>query len=48
MSYPSIEIMRGFRMLDHIGIRVSDYERSKRFFEVALEPLGYRLHKEGC
>jgi len=32
-------------MLDHIGIRVSDYERSKRFFEVALERLGYRLHK---
>jgi len=30
-------------MLDHIGIRVSDYERSKRFFEAALEPLGYKL-----
>jgi catechol 2,3-dioxygenase-like lactoylglutathione lyase family enzyme len=31
------------RVLDHIGIRVSDYERSKRFFETALRPLGYRL-----
>lgn len=30
-------------MLDHIGIRVSDYERSKRFFEAALRPLGYKL-----
>jgi len=30
-------------MIDHISIRVSDYERSKRFFEAALAPLGYRL-----
>ena len=30
-------------MLDHISIRVSDYERSKRFFEAALAPLGYTL-----
>jgi catechol 2,3-dioxygenase-like lactoylglutathione lyase family enzyme len=30
-------------MIDHIGIRVSDYERSKRFFEAALAPLGYQL-----
>jgi catechol 2,3-dioxygenase-like lactoylglutathione lyase family enzyme len=30
-------------VLDHISIRVSDYERSKRFFEAALAPLGYAL-----
>jgi catechol 2,3-dioxygenase-like lactoylglutathione lyase family enzyme len=30
-------------MIDHVSIRVSDYERSKRFFEAALAPLGYRL-----
>ncbi len=30
-------------MLDHIGIRVSDYERSKRFYTAALAPLGYAL-----
>jgi len=30
-------------MLDHIGIRVSDYERSKRFFGAALEPLCYKF-----
>ena len=30
-------------MLDHIGIRVSDYERSKRFYGAALAPLGYTL-----
>jgi catechol 2,3-dioxygenase-like lactoylglutathione lyase family enzyme len=30
-------------MIDHIGIGVSDYERSKRFFEAALAPLGYTL-----
>ncbi len=30
-------------MLDHIGIRVSDYDRSKRFYSAALGPLGYTL-----
>ena len=30
-------------MIDHIGIAVSDYERSKRFYEKALAPLGYKL-----
>lgn len=30
-------------MLDHIGIRVSNYERSKAFYVAALAPLGYRL-----
>jgi catechol 2,3-dioxygenase-like lactoylglutathione lyase family enzyme len=30
-------------MLDHVGIRVSDFERSKRFYEAALSPLGYEL-----
>jgi catechol 2,3-dioxygenase-like lactoylglutathione lyase family enzyme len=27
-------------MLDHIGIEVSDLERSRSFYEAALEPLG--------
>jgi catechol 2,3-dioxygenase-like lactoylglutathione lyase family enzyme len=30
-------------MIDHITIAVSDLENSKRFYERALEPLGYRL-----
>jgi catechol 2,3-dioxygenase-like lactoylglutathione lyase family enzyme len=30
-------------MLDHVGIRVSDFARSKRFYEEALSPLGYEL-----
>lgn len=30
-------------MIDHITIAVSDLEKSKRFYERALEPLGYRL-----
>ena len=34
-------------MLDHINIRVRDYERSKKFYEAALAPLGYRLAMEG-
>lgn len=33
-------------MLDHIVIFVSDYFRSKRFFEAALAPLGYKLITE--
>jgi catechol 2,3-dioxygenase-like lactoylglutathione lyase family enzyme len=28
-------------MLDHIGVNVSDYERSRDFYEKALAPLGF-------
>lgn len=28
-------------MLDHIGLGVSDYPRSRAFYEAALAPLGY-------
>lgn len=28
-------------MFDHIGIAVSDFERGKRFYTDALQPLGY-------
>ena len=31
-------------MIDHIGFPVSDYARSKAFYESALAPLGYTLH----
>jgi catechol 2,3-dioxygenase-like lactoylglutathione lyase family enzyme len=33
-------------MLDHIGIAVSDYARSKRFYETALAPLTITLVME--
>jgi catechol 2,3-dioxygenase-like lactoylglutathione lyase family enzyme len=33
-------------VLDHVGIRVSDRERSKRFYAEALAPLGYELVME--
>jgi catechol 2,3-dioxygenase-like lactoylglutathione lyase family enzyme len=33
-------------MIDHIGIDVDDYERSKRFYAEALGPLGYELMME--
>ena len=33
-------------MIDHVGINVSDYERSKAFYERALAPLGYTLLME--
>lgn len=33
-------------MIDHIGLLVSNYSASKRFYERALEPLGYGLVME--
>lgn len=30
-------------MIDHISLRVSDYNRSKAFYEKALTPLGYTM-----
>jgi catechol 2,3-dioxygenase-like lactoylglutathione lyase family enzyme len=32
--------------LDHVGVDVSDYERSKAFYENALAPLGMRFMME--
>ena len=29
-------------MMDHVGVNVSDYERSKAFYEKALAPLGMK------
>jgi catechol 2,3-dioxygenase-like lactoylglutathione lyase family enzyme len=34
------------RMLDHVGVEVSDYERSKAFYSEALRPLGLELLME--
>ena len=33
-------------MLDHVSLRVGDYERSKRFYAAALAPLGFALAME--
>ena len=33
-------------MIDHVGFPVSDYQRSKAFYDKALAPLGYRLIME--
>ena len=33
-------------MLDHLGINVSDYDRSREFYAKALEPLGISLLME--
>ena len=33
-------------MLDHIGLIVHDYQRSKVFYQAALAPLGYELVRE--
>lgn len=32
--------------LDHVSLRVAEYDRSKRFYEAALAPLGYTLAME--
>ena len=39
-------IRRGAMIIDHIGLAVSDYERSKQFFTQALAPLGIQLVME--
>ena len=33
---------RGFKVIAHISIGVKDVERSKRFYDQALQPLGFR------
>jgi catechol 2,3-dioxygenase-like lactoylglutathione lyase family enzyme len=33
-------------MIDHLTLRVADYEKSKAFFVAALKPLGYELLME--
>ena len=33
-------------MLAHVGIIVSDIDKSKKFYAAALEPIGYRLLRE--
>jgi catechol 2,3-dioxygenase-like lactoylglutathione lyase family enzyme len=33
-------------MIDHVGFSVSDFARSKAFYERALAPLGYSLVME--
>jgi catechol 2,3-dioxygenase-like lactoylglutathione lyase family enzyme len=33
-------------MIAHVGIHVSDVERSKKFYAAALKPIGYRLLRE--
>ena len=34
------------RTLDHVGVAVADYQRSKEFYEKALAPLGMTLLME--
>jgi catechol 2,3-dioxygenase-like lactoylglutathione lyase family enzyme len=33
-------------MIDHTGLNVSDYKKSKLFYESALKPIGYKALKE--
>ena len=33
-------------MLDHLGLIVHDYQRSKAFYQAVLAPLGYELVSE--
>jgi len=33
-------------MIAHVGIQVSDIERSKKFYIEALKPIGYRMIRE--
>src|SRR5580693_10085859 len=38
-----LEPASGGAMIDHIGIEVADYAKSKAFFAAALAPLGYTV-----
>ena len=33
-------------MFDHVSLKVKDYKKSKRFYEMALKPLGWKLQGE--
>jgi hypothetical protein len=33
-------------MIDHTGVTVSDYKKSKFFYENALKPIGYKMLME--
>jgi len=33
-------------MLDHVGLQVSNYAKSKKFYQLTLAPLGYELMME--
>ena len=33
-------------MIDHTGVAVSDFQKSKAFYSAALQPIGYRLVAE--
>jgi catechol 2,3-dioxygenase-like lactoylglutathione lyase family enzyme len=35
-----------YLMIAHVGIRVSDIEKSKKFFAEALKPIGYQMLRE--
>jgi catechol 2,3-dioxygenase-like lactoylglutathione lyase family enzyme len=37
---------KGGGMIDHVGVAVSDYARSRDFYATALAPLGYELAME--
>jgi catechol 2,3-dioxygenase-like lactoylglutathione lyase family enzyme len=49
MRHPDLRKMNlGAGMLDHVTIGISDIERSKRFYDQALRPLGIeRLYGDG-
>lgn len=33
-------------MIDHTGVTVGDYKKSKLFYEQALQPIGYKMLME--
>jgi catechol 2,3-dioxygenase-like lactoylglutathione lyase family enzyme len=45
-TFPDHAQAREIAMLDHAGFPVTDYPRSKTFYEKALAPLGYSLIME--
>jgi catechol 2,3-dioxygenase-like lactoylglutathione lyase family enzyme len=46
LATPDDQFETGGQMLDHAGFGVSDYQRSRAFYETALAPLGVSLLME--
>ena len=50
MARPSVSVNIGIKkeihMIDHTGVAVSDYAKSKEFYKAALAPIGYELLRE--
>jgi catechol 2,3-dioxygenase-like lactoylglutathione lyase family enzyme len=43
LQYRGLQARKGGTVIDHIGLNVADYARSRAFYTQAFEPLGYSI-----